>query len=98
VNIYIWQKQPQNQCFFVLKNIHEDEKFHDQKNPLHEFLYFYSFSFPIPKKMFPLAFRLVEVMETCQDSYDYIFYIEKMEIMFFATQVLKVVISSNAKI
>jgi hypothetical protein len=48
--------------------------------------------------MFPLTFRLVEVMETCQDSYDYIFYIETMEIMFFATKVLMVVIRSNAKI
>jgi hypothetical protein len=82
----------------VLKNIHQDAKFHHQKNPLHEFLYFYSLSFPIPKKMFPLAFRLVEVMETCQDSYDYIFYIKTMEIMFFATQVRMVVKRSNAKI
>jgi len=47
--------------------------------------------------MFPLTFRLVEVMETCQDSYDYIFYIETMEIMFFATKVLMVVIRSKCK-
>jgi hypothetical protein len=48
------------------------------------------------QKIFPLTFRLVEVMETCQDSYDYIFYIETREIMLFTTQVFKVVIRSNA--
>jgi hypothetical protein len=76
VNVFFFNKwkKTSKPFFFVLKNIHQDAKFHQKRKPLHEFLYFYSLSFSIPKKMFPLAFRLVEAMETWIDMIIYFLY------------------------